>query len=481
MTKLLPEERTGVQEPRVRTGPEYADSLGDEAIDLAAMAGLWLDPWQQLAVYDICGVDHEDKWVALENGLLVARQNGKGGIIEALELAGLFLWGERLIVHSAHEFKTAQEAFRRVKDLIDGCGDLSRKVKKIATSHGEEGVELMDGRRLRFLARSKSSGRGFTGDRMIFDESQELPSLAIRAMLPTLAARPNPSVLYTGTVPGVENDAEHWTKIRNRGRAGNDATLTWLEWSIGEDALEDTDLDDIEGTLQANPAIGYRLSLKFTAAERATMDDLGYAQERLSLWPQSKTSSVIEKGEWGANVDPLSQMVGPIALGVHVGPSGNLSSISAAGWRSDGLPHIEVVDRRPGTEWLVEGLVFLAKRWDVLGIALDGHSPSAGVVTDLQAAGLDIIKMSLEDMLQATLSLTAKVKSGGLRHIGQKHLTGAATTATKRKVGTQGGWLFSAPQNVDITPLVASLIALHILGRADVKPEPVPQIRVLRR
>ena len=56
----------------------------------------------------------DGKWAAFETALIVPRQNGKGSILEARELAGLFLFGEQLILHSAHEFKTAQEAFRRV-------------------------------------------------------------------------------------------------------------------------------------------------------------------------------------------------------------------------------------------------------------------------------------------------------------------------------------------------------------------------------
>jgi hypothetical protein len=54
----------------------------------------------------------DGKWAAFEVGLNVARQNGKGSILEARELAGLFLLGERLIIHSAHEFATSLEAFR---------------------------------------------------------------------------------------------------------------------------------------------------------------------------------------------------------------------------------------------------------------------------------------------------------------------------------------------------------------------------------
>ena len=40
----------GVQTPRLSLVPEYVSSAGDEAIALAAMAGLYLDEWQQLVL-----------------------------------------------------------------------------------------------------------------------------------------------------------------------------------------------------------------------------------------------------------------------------------------------------------------------------------------------------------------------------------------------------------------------------------------------
>ena len=60
------------------------------------MAGLVLDPWQELVVDGAHGVREDGKWAAFEVGVNVPRQNGKGGILEARALAGLFLFGERL-------------------------------------------------------------------------------------------------------------------------------------------------------------------------------------------------------------------------------------------------------------------------------------------------------------------------------------------------------------------------------------------------
>ena len=178
-----------------------------EAIELAASAGLILDEWQCFALDVALSERADGKWAAFEVGMIVPRQNGKGSILEARELAGLFLFGERLILHSAHEFKTAAEAFLRVKALVDNTDDLRRKVKQIRTSHGDEGIELLDGARLRFVARSRGSGRGFSGDCVILDEAFNLGAEAMGALLPTLSAKPNPQIWYTSSAPMASSQA----------------------------------------------------------------------------------------------------------------------------------------------------------------------------------------------------------------------------------------------------------------------------------
>ena len=100
------------------------------------MAGLILDPWQELALMSALGEGDDGKWAAFEVGLVVPRQNGTGSILEARELAGLFLFGERLIIHSAHQFDTSLEAFRRLLTLIEETPDFSRRVKRVSRSHG---------------------------------------------------------------------------------------------------------------------------------------------------------------------------------------------------------------------------------------------------------------------------------------------------------------------------------------------------------
>ena len=179
--------------------PPLLTSAGPETIELAASSGLILDPWQGDVLTDSMGERDDGKWQTSEVGLIVPRQNGKGSVLEARTLGGLYLLNEQLILWSAHEFKTAREGFLRMRALVDNYDHLRKKVRAIRTAAGEEGIELLNGSRLRFIARSRGSGRGFSGDLVILDEAYALSDEAMAALMPTLSARPNPQIWYTSS------------------------------------------------------------------------------------------------------------------------------------------------------------------------------------------------------------------------------------------------------------------------------------------
>lgn len=171
----------------------------DKAVWLALSAGLLLDDWQEELLRRSLESNGE-QWTHFEVGCIAPRQNGKNVVIEARELAGLFLDDEcELIIHSAHEFATSLEASRRLLYLIESTPELDRQVARVSRSHGDEGIELDDGSRIRFRTRTKGGGRGFSSDLLVLDEAMELPESAYGALLPTLSARPNPQIWYTGS------------------------------------------------------------------------------------------------------------------------------------------------------------------------------------------------------------------------------------------------------------------------------------------
>jgi phage terminase large subunit-like protein len=293
----------GDQTPRLRSVPPSDTSEGGNATDLAALAGLRLDPWQAHVLEAGLG-RRGGRWAAFEVCLIVARQNGKGSVLEALELAALFLFDDvKLILHSAHQFKTAAEAFLRIRRLIEERPQFDRRVARVRTTTGAEAIELKDGTRLRFLARSSGSGRGFTSDLVILDEAYELGGREMAALLPTLSARPDPQVWYTSTAGNP--DSAQLGRLRQRGLAGGDRSLAFLEWSVDDASYDPA---DPVGWARANPGLGIRIEPDYVARELAALPAEEFARERLSVgsYPvdDAGTWQVLGQDAWAACAAP---------------------------------------------------------------------------------------------------------------------------------------------------------------------------------
>jgi len=465
----------GLQLPRVENIPAYVTSAGDEAIELAAMAGLNLDPWQQYVLRNSLGERADGKYAAFEVGLVVSRQNGKGSILEARELAGLFLLGERLIVHSAHRFDTSLEAFGRLLMLIEGTPNLSRRVKRVSRSHGEEGIELTTGQRIRFRTRTAGGGRGFTADCIILDEAMVVPDAMLRALLPTLSARQNPQIWYTGSAVDQEND-EHGVvlaRIRERGLTGTDKSLAYFEWSA-ETPLENltqTVANDPNLWAQANPAMGYRISSEYISNEYASMyGDRGFWIERLGVgdWPNTSPTGVriIDSALWDACADLESFADDPVCFAFDITPDRSAASISVAGYRPDGLAHIEVVEHRRGTGWLAERLDELKKRHRSKTIFCDAYGPAGSIIPELERRRIDVTTLNAKEVAQACgIFYDSVVDSSTLRHLATPELDTAVNGATTRPLGDAWAWSRKS-SSVDISPLVACTVALWGLKNA---------------
>lgn len=483
----------GHQRPRLfwTPAPPDAPSSGHEVIELCESIGFELDNWQRFLLIEGLREDAQGDWLCFECAELVSRQNGKGGVLEAVALGALFLFGDQLTGWSAHEFKTCREGFLRVREKIDSSDDLRRQVKTVRTSHGEEGIELLDGRRLLFMARSTGSGRGFTGDRLILDEAQHLAFNALGAILPTMSARPNPQVWYAATAPDYEvAPCEVLARLRKRAKRGNDPSLLYAEWSVdphGERCPPSCTQHDNPGHVsswaKANPALGIRIRESYVAKEHAAMDAATFARERLGVgsWPPVEEQyAVISREQWELLADPHSEMLDPVCFAVDVTPASSWGSIAAAGHRADGLVSAEItsdgtnLDHRRGVAWMVPRIVQLEDRWSPLGWVIDPAGPSGSLIPELEALGFKVVshadetvgrrgklifKLTGRDVAQGcAMFYRSAVDSLSLRQRNQPDLTAALSVAVKRPLGDAWAWdrKGSGP---DITPLVAVTLA----------------------
>lgn len=481
MTLLL--SGRSVVEPRVRSVPDYSFSSGVEAIELAESVGLVPDGWQRAAVMDILAEDDSGRWASFESGLIVPRQNGKGAVLEIVDLADMFLFSgstrDFLAIHTAHEFKTAQEAFRRVLFWVENNDWLRKKVARVRTSHGEEGLELLSGARLRFLARSNGSGRGFSCDRLTYDEAYDLPDETVAASLPTMSARPNPHVIYTSSAPTGSVKSDVLRRVMARGRCEPvekdgppreaDPNLCYIEFSADPKA----DLDDEAEWLRANPGTeSGRIQVEFIRKERAAMSELAFARERLGILDESKGATVVDMATWGELADELSSPLDPVAFAIDVSPDSAWSSIAVCGRRADRKLHIEVVERRRGTGWVVDRVEELVASWQPVSVTLDAIGPAGALLPAFTERGISIDVVSMTQYGQACALFKNAVDDRELFHKGQSGLTAALESGRKRPLGDAGLWGWHRRDTTDITPLVASTLAVFGFSRGAVAPEP---------
>jgi phage terminase large subunit-like protein len=436
-------------------------SAGSEAVELAAQAGLILDPWEVAALTDALGERADGKWAAKQVGVIVPRQNGKGAILEARELAGLFLFGDRLIVHTAHEFKTATEAFRRIRELIEQTPEFDRRVFKMLQNNNDMSIETMSRQRLRFVARSGGSGRGFTGDCVILDEAYELPAETIAALVPTLSARPNPQVWITSSAPKQTIGSEELRKFCRRGRKGSES-VAYIEYS----ADPDCDPSDPRSWAEANPNLGVRITEEWIRDVEVGLLGDQFARERLGLWDDTERSGdpVIAEADWSACRDEKSGPVGPVCFALDVSPSRTFAAFAVAGSAGRGGPHVEVVDYRPGTDWLVARAKELHGKWGGQ-LAVASGSPAASLLVELEAANVPVLEVSTSEHAQACARFFDATVQHALRHLGQFELDRAVDGAERKFFGDS--WLWARRQSsVDISPLVACTLALWAYEQA---------------
>lgn len=421
------------------------------------------------------GEDKRGNWASFEVGVMVSRQNGKGSILEARELAGLFVLGERLIVHSAHQFDTSLEAFRRLLMLIEDTPDLDQMVKRVSRSHGEEGIELKSGQRIRFRTRTKGGGRGFSADTVILDEAMILPGSTVGALLPTLSARPNPQLWYVGSAvdQAIHEHGTTFARIRSRGLAGDDPGLTYAEWSVDADHPDEvtsTMAVDPASWAAANPGLGIRITPDYVAGEQRSLDPRTFAVERLGVgdWPalDMVDGDAITRSMWEQCQDTASVLADPVRIAFDVRPDRSWSSISAAGRNEAGEQHVELVDRRQGTAWLPGRLAELQQHHQCGPVLLAARSSAFASAPALDKLGVQYEIVDGPEFGQACGTFLDAVRDGVLRHTGQGELQAAALGAKQRPSGDSLIWS-RRTSAVDISPLVAATIAHHAATKGD--------------
>ena len=409
----------GSQKPTHLLVPPHKWTRGHDVLAMAELVGITLDPWQRQLLLDALGVETitwggrpVERWTSFEVVVEIARQNGKSVVLDVLALTALYVWRLKKIVYSAHEGLTAMEAYGRLEELIRGCPELRAETpdRSFVQSNGKEKIRL-PGQELIFKTRTPGAGRGLSGDLVILDEAQGLTEPHIKALFPTLRARPNPQVWYAGSA-GDESSTVLGRLIRRS--EAKEPKLCVCRFVADE--LDDP--ADPRTWVKVTPALGRRIDPEWMANEQRSMSAAAFAQELLNIgsYPREDGEEwVIPRTSVTATTAETSYPLGRLTLVADAKLDQSAAAIAIAGGaglqlttgkvipRPGGGVHVEVIEHLPGVRWLPDYLKALVDRNPDLDgeVALDGKGPLARMKPDLEAMGLRVKLLTSHEVVEA--------------------------------------------------------------------------------
>lgn len=452
-------------EPRWAT-PRSPDrpTLGPAVAAVAEKLGQPLMPWQR-QVADVGLELLPDGRPAYRTvRLAVPRQSGKTTLILGWEIQRALGWAQTLgaaqrIVYSA---QTGNDA--RKKLIEDQVPILERpKVKKLISIRqilkgmGNEAVVWANGSRLVLLASSEDSGHGKTVDLAIKDEMfADTDDRRDQALIPAMITKDYAQVVEASTMGTA--DSIPWNAGVDLGRSmvdrGAREGVAYFEWS----ALPTDDPEDPATWRRCMPALGLTQSeaairhafttMKLDEFRRAFLNITSASEERVI--PQASWDLCCTSDDFDRTAD---------VLGIDTNPERSASSIVACG-NVDGVPHLEVIEYKPRTDWLVDRAVELARQYRA-PLAVDMKGPAGQFVADIRRTdrSLRIIEVTSDQLPAACGEIYDRIVNQKIRIRRDEDLDGAAAGAAKRVVGDR--WAFVRKSSkADICPLMAATVAL---------------------
>ncbi|WP_344457447.1 hypothetical protein [Actinocorallia aurantiaca] len=453
-------------------------TLGPQVAKVMTALGYPPMPWQRyvldvaLELNPVTGLP-----IYREVGISVPRQQGKTQQILGAMTHRAMAWARQNITYAA---QTRTMARSRWEDEFLATIEESRLAKRFRArkGNGNEAIICLKTRsRIGITANTEEAGHGPSLDMGIIDEAfAHQDDRLEQAFSPAMLTRPR-AQLWWASAGGTEKSV--WlNKKRAAGRelveqiyaTGEFPAVAYFEWY----APKYLSRLDPETWRMCLPALGHTVTEEIIRAELDKMEDAEFDRAYLNRTRKATPppDPNVPREAWPKLTDKLSQASADIALAVDVSPLRNWASIGLASPRPDGRMHLELVDRRAGTDWVVPALRKLADLHNPIAIAIDvpARSPAGSLLDDLKAAGFrlpeesdkpkrgDLAVPRMGDVTAACGQFADSVRQGGIVHIGQQQLNAAINGARTRALGDAWAWHRRGAHD-DITPLVATTLA----------------------
>lgn len=511
----IADDAHGVTAPRIHTPPLRAltpdTSRGFEVIEFARrFLGVRLYPWQQWLLIHGLETNPDGSYRFRRIVTLVARQNGKTTLMSVLCAYWLFVDSGRnperspawkfLVVGAAQTLDNARAPYASVLNWCNpapasdeeralAVPALQQRVQRVNNSHGEEAIICRN--KAQYIVRADRNIRSKSASRVVFDELREQHTDdGWNAVSQTTKA------IWSSQLWGISNAGDYRSVVLRRvvdeGRAlaaswntqvatgertadewaeANDPSYGFFEWSAPDGCA----LDDLDGVRQANPSMGYGpMTYRSIVADVNGMTEAAYRTEVLCQWVTADITPYIDPRLWARGTDPASRIPdeGRVVLSVDTSADRETTFIAAAGYRADGLPHVELIARRDGMLWVPRYLARLRESWPgIHEIAIQSKGcPAVDFADPLAEAGWTVHLIEGFRMGAATGRLRDRVRDGKLRHLPQPALDQQVEVAVTRRLGEVEVW-DRQRSALHISGLIACSQALYALETMSGEPE----------
>ena len=480
----------GKTEPRLYTPPlrelTPETSLGYAAIAYASeVLGLNLYPWQEWELIhslEIIGsLDTEWRFRFRIIIIEVARQNGKTTLSKVYASFFMNVLQVESIFGTSLSLDKAEEVWEAVVEDQESIPALSQDLQKVARTNGSKKLVLTGNRSYKVGAPTRRAGRGDSNDLVMLDEVREHRDWETwSAAVASTNAKPNGLVI--GFTNAGDPDSIVLRQLRSQalerinGTKANDFggnvdadSLGWFEWS-SPDKAETTDLDALA---QANPALGYgKLTERALASNRETFPEMKFRSECMCQMVETILPEPFPEGAWVGGIDEHSfiREDSELVFGIDLSQDRKYTTIAVCGLRDDGNYHVEIVERRMGTEWAVDWFKQRAPKYGNMKLAFQERgAPVSGLGEMIcTVAGIERMAQGGSDLTSgwdrfydAVSACAPDSARGGVKvyHLPQPVLDAPGRTCQMRNLG--GGVML--PNRIkspdDIAPLMACAMA----------------------
>ena len=364
----------GKTEPRIWTAPlrklTAETSLGFAAIEYAkTILEMNLYPWQEWALIhelEIVG-DLDGEWRFRYRTVvnMVSRQNGKTELSKVIASFFLNVLCVKAVFGTSLSMDKAEEVWEAVILEQEAHKALSSEIQTIARRNGGKKLVLTGLRTYKVGAPTRRAGRGDANDLVMLDEVREHRDWETwSASVASTNAKPNGMVMCFSNAGDPDSivlrqlrsqalEKIQGTKASDFGGDVDSDTLGWFEWS----SPDGSETDDMEALAQANPALGYgRLTERALLANRQTFPENKFRSECMCQQVETILPQPFPDGAWQGGVDENSYIdeASELFWGIDMSQDRKWTCIAVCGLREDGNYHIEIVERRIGTEWAVD-------------------------------------------------------------------------------------------------------------------------------